>query len=148
MYAGLEYPVGGNLLVTRREVSVPAPFWPEKRSSFERIPVWAQHLLKRHAEIAIETVQSMKAPNRLRKISISLSLVILALGFSALGFVSFIGQQPDYTGSIFSVEHVYSLIGSSFSVLVGATFLVAAITFKGVNPISERLSASIDAKLI
>jgi hypothetical protein len=75
----------------------------------------------------------MKTQNRLRRLSISLSLVILALGFSALGFVSFINTQPGQTSSIFSVEHTYSLIGSTFSVLVGTTFLVAAITFRGVR---------------
>jgi hypothetical protein len=73
----------------------------------------------------------MKTPNQLRALSIRVSLVILALGFSALGFVSFVNTQPDYTSSIFSVEHAYSLIGSTFSVLVGATFLVSAITFRG-----------------
>jgi len=90
----------------------------------------------------------MKTPNRLRTLSISLSLVILALGFSALGFVSFIKTEPGYTSSIFSVEHTYSLIGSTFSLLVGATFLVAAITFRGVRTGRERLVARIDASLI
>jgi len=90
----------------------------------------------------------MKTPNRLQKLSTSLCLVILALGFSALGFVSFISKQPACTGSIFSAEHTYSLIGSTFSVLVGATFLVAAITCRGLRVGSERLMARIDAKLI
>lgn len=92
--------------------------------------------------------QSMKTPNRLRTLSISLSLVILALGFLALGFVSFINAQPDHTSRIFSVEHTYSLIGTTFSVLVGSTFLVAAMTFKGVRTRSERFVARIDANLI
>jgi hypothetical protein len=90
----------------------------------------------------------MKTQSRLRKLSISLSLVILALGFSALGFVSFISTQPGQTSSIFSVEHTYSLIGSTFSVLVGTTFLVAAITFKGMRHGSLRLIARIDANPI
>jgi hypothetical protein len=90
----------------------------------------------------------MKTPNQLRTLSISASLVILALGFSALGFVSFINTQPGCASSIFSVEHAYSLIGSTFSVLVGATFLVAAITFRGARTGSEMLAARIDANLI
>jgi hypothetical protein len=76
---------------------------------------------------------SMKTQNQLRRLSVSLSLVILALGFSALGFVSFINTLPSQTSSIFSGEHTYSLIGSTFSVLVGTTFLVAAIAFRGVK---------------
>ena len=68
----------------------------------------------------------MKAPNPLRTLSINLSLVILALGFSTLGFFSVMNTQPNLSTGILSVEHAYSLIGSIFSVLVGATFLVAA----------------------
>jgi hypothetical protein len=85
----------------------------------------------------------MKTPSQLRKISVSLSLVILALGFAALGFVPFINAQPGYSSGIFSVEHVYSLIGSVLSVLVGATFLVAVATFRGVKIGSEKLIARI-----
>jgi hypothetical protein len=90
----------------------------------------------------------MKTPNQLRTLRISLSLVILALGFSALGCVSFIYPQPGYSSSIFSVEHAYSLVGSLFSVLVGSTFLVAAIAFRGVRSGSEGLIARIDANLV
>ncbi len=91
----------------------------------------------------------MKTSTRLQTLSINLSLVILALGFSALGLVSFINNQSDHTGSIFSVEHTYSLIGGIFSVLVGATFFIAAaVTFKGFVTGSERFVAQIDARLI
>ena len=86
----------------------------------------------------------MKAPNRLQRLSISLCLVILALGFASLGFVSLINKQSDCTG-ILSAEHAYSLIGSTFSLLVSATFLVAAIAFKGfgtfATPKARNLSA-------
>jgi hypothetical protein len=71
----------------------------------------------------------MKMLNQLRTLSTSLSLIILALGFSALGFVSLINKSG-CTVSIFSAENAYSLIGSGFSILVGATFLVAAISYK------------------
>jgi hypothetical protein len=109
----------------------------------------AYSLLKaRQAEIAIEIFILMRTPNRLRTFSINLSLVILALGFSALGFVSFISTRPSYAGNIFSVEHAYSVIGSTFSVLVGATFFVAAIAFRGIKPGPERLAGRIDANLI
>jgi hypothetical protein len=90
----------------------------------------------------------MKTSTRLQRLSINLSLVILALGFSALGFVSFINHQSEHTGSIFSVEHTYSLIGGIFSVMVGATFFIAAVTFKGFMTGSERFVAQIDARMI
>jgi hypothetical protein len=90
----------------------------------------------------------MKTSTRLQRLSINLSLVILALGFSALGFVSFMNNQSGHTGSIFSAEHTYSLIGSTFSILVGATFFIAAVTFKGFKTGSERFVAQIDTSLI
>jgi uncharacterized membrane protein YdcZ (DUF606 family) len=90
----------------------------------------------------------MKTPNQLRALATSLSLVMLALGFSALGFISFISKQPSYTSGILSAENAYSFIGGSFSILVGAVFLFAAISFTVVRSRSERLVAQIDATLI
>jgi hypothetical protein len=88
----------------------------------------------------------MKTLNRLRTLS---SLVILALGFSLLGFIFLINKWSEYNGSIFSAEHAYSCIESTFSILVGATFRVAVITFgAGVRPSSERLVTRFDASLI
>ena len=92
----------------------------------------------------------MKTPNRLRTLSISLSLIILALGFSALGLVSYLNKPSSLTGGFFSVENTYAFVGSGFSVLVGTIFLVAAIsiTFKGVRPGSERFVSAINATLV
>lgn len=90
----------------------------------------------------------MKAPNHLRTLVTSLSLIILALGFSSLGIVSFLNNQPNHTNSIFCAENAYSLLGGSFSVLVGTTFFVAAIVFTAIRFKSERLVAQIDVGLI
>jgi uncharacterized membrane protein YdcZ (DUF606 family) len=90
----------------------------------------------------------MKTPNQLRALATSLSLVILALGFSALGFISFISKQPSYTSGILSTENAYSFIGGSFSILVGVVFLFAAISFTVVRSRSERLLTQIDVTLI
>ena len=87
----------------------------------------------------------MKAPNRLQRLSISLCLVILALGFASLGFVSLINKQSDCTG-ILSAEHTYSLIGSTFSLLVSATFLVAAIAFKGFGTFGTPKALNLSAR--
>jgi hypothetical protein len=80
----------------------------------------------------------MKMPNQVRTFATSLSLIILAFGFSALGFVSLI-NRCDSTVSVFSAENAYSLIGSGFSILVGTTFLVAAVSFSRVRSRSETL---------
>jgi hypothetical protein len=89
----------------------------------------------------------MKAQNYFHSLATSLSLIILALGFSSLGFISFLNNQPIHTGSIFSAENAYSLVGSSFSVLVGTTFLVAAIVFTAVRFKSERLMVQVNVGL-
>src|ERR1700693_3008044 len=112
---------------------MPAKFWSRRRLSIGWITDGHKTCLKPEQKSQSKLFQSMKTQNRLQRLSISLSLVILALGFSALGFVSFINTQPGQTSSIFSVEHTYSLVGSTFSVLVGTTFLVAAITCRGVR---------------
>jgi hypothetical protein len=80
----------------------------------------------------------MKMLNRLRTLSTTLSLIILALGFSAIGFVPLINKTGS-TISAFSAENAYSLIGSGFSVLVGFTFLVAAVSFRRLSSGSESL---------
>jgi hypothetical protein len=88
----------------------------------------------------------MKTLNQLRTFSISLSLVILALGFLGFGFLPFINKSC--TGiSVFSAENAYSLIGSGFSMLVGATFLIAAVSLRRVRSGSESLIQEIDVNL-
>jgi hypothetical protein len=105
-------------------------------------------VLKKFSKHCNNASRSMKTPNQLRTLATSLSLVILALGFSALGFISFISKQASYNSGVFSAENAYSLIGSSFSILVGLIFLFAAIFFRVVRSRSERLVAQIDATLI
>jgi hypothetical protein len=79
-----------------------------------------------------------------------MSLIILALGFSALGLVSYLNKPSSQVGSHLSVENTYTFIGSGFSILVGTIFLVAAIsiTFKGVKAGSERFVSAINATLV
>ena len=89
----------------------------------------------------------MKMLNQLQKLSTSLSLIVLALGFSALGLVSLINRS-DSTISIFSVENAYSVIGSGFSLIVGAAFLIAAVSFRRVRSGSGSLIQQSDANLI
>jgi hypothetical protein len=90
----------------------------------------------------------MKTSNQLRTLATNLSLIILALGFSAFGFIPLINKQPIYASNIVSAENAYSFIGSSFSILVGATFLVAVISLSVVRARSERLVAQLDPSLL
>jgi uncharacterized membrane protein (DUF485 family) len=88
------------------------------------------------SELPNQFSEPMRTAIQRRTLATSLSLIVLALGFSALGFISF-NKQGIEAGSIFSAQNAYSFIGSSFSILVGATFLVAAISFS-VSQISVR----------
>jgi hypothetical protein len=61
-----------------------------------------------------------------------LVLVFLASGFTSLGFLSFIKRQPESAINDHFSEATYSIIGGSISILVGGTFLAAAIVFAGM----------------
>jgi len=60
----------------------------------------------------------VKTRRYLEKMSTSISLVILTLGFSLLGLLGVI--------KTLSIENSYAMVGSSISVLLGVAFLVAA----------------------
>jgi len=70
-----------------------------------------------------------------------------ALGFSVLGFVPLIYKTCSAVRNC-SAENASTLIGSGSSILVGATFLVAAYSFRRVRSGSRRLIEPIDADMI
>jgi hypothetical protein len=65
----------------------------------------------------------------MKQFSIGLVLVLLAAGFISLGFLSFVRRQPESAINDLCSEATYSIIGGSMSILVGGTFLAAAILF-------------------
>jgi hypothetical protein len=73
----------------------------------------------------------MNSFERFKRFSTGAGLLVLAVGFSSLGFLSLINRHPEDAATGFFSEATYSIIGSSISILVGATFLVAAILFAG-----------------
>jgi hypothetical protein len=68
-------------------------------------------------------------------------LFVLAAGFTSLGFLSFLNRQPESATTDFISETTYSIIGGSISILVGGTFLTAAILSAGTLLRRRRLSA-------
>jgi hypothetical protein len=72
---------------------------------------------------------AMKRPSQLRELSTGVSLLVLALGFSSLGFLSLFKRYSDNAEEVLFSESTYSFIGSFLSLLVGATFLVTALVF-------------------
>jgi hypothetical protein len=69
--------------------------------------------------------------SKYKGLSTGLGLFILAVGFSSLGLLTFVNRPPKNGVAGFFSEDTYSIIGSSFSILVGAAFLVATILFAG-----------------
>ena len=71
----------------------------------------------------------MKRPGRFERFLSGVALLVLAVGFTALGFLSFINNHPENVVIGLFSEAAYSIIGSSISIMVGATFLTAAVRF-------------------
>ena len=61
----------------------------------------------------------------LRKTSTSVSIAILALGFSFLGLLSLINKHEACGANGLSLETAYSIIGGTTSILLGGLFVVA-----------------------
>lgn len=81
------------------------------------------------SECSVSKYLTMNGFERFKRFSTGVGLLVLAVGFSALGFLSLINRHPEDAATGFFSEATYSIIGSSISILVGATFLVAAILF-------------------
>jgi hypothetical protein len=60
------------------------------------------------------------------KTSTSISMVILGLGFATLGLVCFTTKFEGGVTNGLPFENAFSMIGSTISILIGATFLIAA----------------------
>jgi hypothetical protein len=72
---------------------------------------------------------AMKTQRSLQRISTGISLLVLALGFSSLGILSFIGTYQDSAVYGFSFPDTYSLLGSTISMIAGATSLLGAFLY-------------------
>jgi uncharacterized membrane protein YidH (DUF202 family) len=71
----------------------------------------------------------MRTPRRLEKISTSISLIVLALGFTLLGLLI---VAKDHDGDA-------SIIGGIFGILVGVAFLISAcLHWKYCDQIQDR----------
>jgi hypothetical protein len=71
----------------------------------------------------------MKSQRRLQKISAGISLIILSLGFSFLGLLSFFNKPHADLANVPCVDSAYWIAGSSASLLAGTTFLVASCVY-------------------
>ncbi|MBV8415088.1 MAG: hypothetical protein JO251_07750 [Verrucomicrobia bacterium] len=65
----------------------------------------------------------------LKRISTSMSLVILTLGFSLLGLLPLINSNRACVANTLSFESGSAVVGSSVSIVLGAVFLVAGALY-------------------
>ena len=71
----------------------------------------------------------MKSQRHLQKISAGISLVILSLGFSFLGLLSFFNKPHADLANVPCVDSAYRIAGSAASLLAGTTFVVASCVY-------------------
>ena len=71
----------------------------------------------------------MKSKRRLQKISAGMSLIILSLGFSLLGLLSFANKPHADLANVPCAGTASWIAGSSASLLAGTTFLVASCVY-------------------
>ena len=65
----------------------------------------------------------------LKKISTSMSLVILTLGFSLLGLLTLLSSNREGAINTLCLENSSAVVGSSVSIVLGVAFLVAAFLY-------------------
>ena len=65
----------------------------------------------------------------IKRLSASVSLVMLALGFSLLGILSFFNSLQGELAFASAADQKYCVAGGAVSVLTGAIFLVAACLY-------------------
>jgi len=71
----------------------------------------------------------MRIPTSLQKFCTGIGLLTLALGFSSLGILSFIGTYQDSAVYGFSIPNTFSLVGSVISMVAGTASLVGALLY-------------------
>jgi hypothetical protein len=84
-------------------------------------------------KISAEAVSPQRALTKrqrcLQKFSAGISLVILSLGFSFLGLLSFFNKPHADLANVPCVDSAYRIAGSAASLLAGTTFVVASCVY-------------------
>jgi hypothetical protein len=81
----------------------------------------------------METEDTVGQKNYLRRAAARISIVILALGFSALGVLSLMNKHQVCAAGGLTFEDASSIIGGSASFMLGGIFLIAG-SFRWYRP--------------
>jgi uncharacterized membrane protein YidH (DUF202 family) len=82
--------------------------------------------IKERTDMNAQITTAAKTRTWLKRISTGISLVILTLGFSLLGLLTFINSNREGVIGPLSFENSSAMVGSSISIVLGVAFLVAA----------------------
>ena len=74
-------------------------------------------------------ILAMKIPRHLDKLSTGAGLLVLAIGFASLGFLSITNRHLEDAENGLFFDSTYTIVGSFLSILLGATFLAIAVLF-------------------
>jgi hypothetical protein len=88
-----------------------------------------QATIKERTNMNAQITTAANTRRWLKRISTSMSLVILTLGFSLLGLLTLINSNREGAVNTLSFENSPALVGSSVSIVLGAAFLVAAFLY-------------------
>jgi uncharacterized membrane protein YidH (DUF202 family) len=108
-----------------RKVGTSCPEW---RCSFVVLQkgIIERATIKERTDMNAQITTAAKTRRYLKRISTSISLVILTLGFSFLGLLTLINSNRGGVVNTLSFEDSSAVVGSSVSILLGVAFLVAA----------------------
>lgn len=73
--------------------------------------------------------QEMKTLNHIQNLSAGISLIVLSLGFSLLGMLSFLNRHHDGEAASRCLDNSFCVAGSVVSLVTGAAFLFAACLY-------------------
>ena len=88
-----------------------------------------QATIKERTDVNAKVTTAASTRRWLKRISTSMSLVILTLGFSLLGLLTLINSNRAGAVNALSFEHSSAVVGSSVSIVLGAAFLVTAFLY-------------------
>jgi hypothetical protein len=71
----------------------------------------------------------MNVPRRFETLSTAITLAVLAFGFACLGTLSLVRIHLEYAANGTFSESIYAIVASVTSILLGATFLLAAVAY-------------------
>ena len=111
-----------------RKVGTPYPEWGDAFVVLQK-GIIERATIKERTDVNAKVTTAANTRRWLKRISTSMSLVILTLGFSLLGLLTLINSNREGVVNTLSFENSSAVVGSSVSIVLGAAFLVAAFLY-------------------